>query len=230
MADPERVGDATDDVEDMEDEEETTGVDLTAQILRRPDVLAAIQGRLHAEMLESLPPSVKRRMKALKKIQLQATHIEARFYEEVHRLECRYHKEYSPLYQKCGLMRANLCPQRSQIISGLYEPTEEEADWDSDQEKEEEQQLSSDLKTKVKIEDIAKKDENAEINKNQGDNAKGIPDFWLIIFKNVQMLAEMVQEHDEPILKHLIDIQVLFLESNPMVSFIKRTGLHNLTL
>ncbi|CAG2065347.1 unnamed protein product, partial [Timema podura] len=52
MADPERVGDATDDVEDMEDEEETTGVDLTAQILRRPDVLAAIQGRLHAEMLE----------------------------------------------------------------------------------------------------------------------------------------------------------------------------------
>nr|CAD7460023.1 unnamed protein product [Timema tahoe] len=205
MADPERVGDATDDVEDMEDEEETTGVDLTAQILRRPDVLAAIQGRLHAEMLESLPPSVKRRMKALKKIQLQATHIEARFYEEVHRLECRYHKEYSPLYQK-----------RSQIISGLYEPTEEEADWDSDQEKEEEQQLSSDLKTKVKIEDIAKKDENAEINKNQGDNAKGIPDFWLIIFKNVQMLAEMVQEHDEPILKHLIDIQVLFLESNPM--------------
>ncbi|CAG2066488.1 unnamed protein product [Timema podura] len=141
-------------------------------------------------------------MKALKKIQLQATHIEARFYEEVHRLECRYHKEYSPLYQK---------------------PTEEEADWDSDQEKDEEQQLSSDLKTKVKIEDIAKKDENAEINKNQGDNAKGIPDFWLIIFKNVQMLAEMVQEHDEPILKHLIDIQVLFLESNPMVSFIKRT-------
>nr|CAD7202987.1 unnamed protein product [Timema douglasi] len=204
MADPERVGDTTDDVEDMEDEEETTGVDLTAQILRRPDVLAAIQGRLHAEMLESLPPSVKRRMKALKKIQLQATHIEARFYEEVHRLECKYHKEYSPLYQK-----------RSQIISGLYEPTEEEADWDSDQEKDEEQ-LSSELKTKVKIEDVAKKDENAEINKNQGDNAKGIPDFWLIIFKNVQMLAEMVQEHDEPILKHLIDIQVLFLESNPM--------------
>jgi len=25
------------------------------------------------------------------------------------------------------------------------------------------------------------------------ENAKGIPDFWLTIFKNVEMLAEMVQ-------------------------------------
>lgn len=33
------------------------------------------------------------------------------------------------------------------------------------------------------------------------------------------MLSEMVQEHDEPILKHLFDIKVIFLESNPMVSF-----------
>jgi hypothetical protein len=33
------------------------------------------------------------------------------------------------------------------------------------------------------------------------------------------MLSEMVQEHDEPIIKHLLDIKVIFLESNPMVSF-----------
>lgn len=47
---------------------------------------------------------------------------------------------------------------------------------------------------------------------------KGIPDFWLTIFKNVGTLAEMVQEHDEPILKHLNDIKVNFLKSSPMVS------------
>jgi len=35
------------------------------------------------------------------------------------------------------------------------------------------------------------------------------------------MLSEMVQEHDEPILKHLFDIKVIFLESNPMVSLVK---------
>lgn len=50
------------------------------------------------------------------------------------------------------------------------------------------------------------------------DDTKGIPDFWLTIFKNVGTLADMVQEHDEPILKHLNDIKVKFLESNPMVS------------
>lgn len=50
------------------------------------------------------------------------------------------------------------------------------------------------------------------------DDTKGIPDFWLTIFKNVGTLADMVQEHDEPILKHLSDIKVKFLESNPMVS------------
>lgn len=33
------------------------------------------------------------------------------------------------------------------------------------------------------------------------------------------MLAEMVQEHDEPILKHLYDIKVLFLEKDPMVRY-----------
>jgi hypothetical protein len=36
-----------------EEEDEQTGVDgITEQVLQRPDMLAALQGRLHAEMLE----------------------------------------------------------------------------------------------------------------------------------------------------------------------------------
>ena len=36
-----------------EEEEEQTGVDgITEQVLQRPEMLAALQGRLHAEMLE----------------------------------------------------------------------------------------------------------------------------------------------------------------------------------
>lgn len=42
------------------------------------------------------------------------------------------------------------------------------------------------------------------------ENTKGIPEFWLTIFKNVDLLAEMVQDYDEPILKHLTDIQLKF--------------------
>lgn len=38
-------------------------------------------------------------------------------------------------------------------------------------------------------------------------NVKGIPNFWLTIFKNVSKLSEMVQDHDEPILKSLQDIK-----------------------
>lgn len=55
--------------------------------------------------LQNLPPPVKRRIKALKKMQLEATHIEAKFYEEVHELECKYHQLYTPLYEK--VMKSN---------------------------------------------------------------------------------------------------------------------------
>lgn len=51
-------------------------------------------------LFQQLPAPVKRRIKALKKIQLEATNIEAKFYEEVHLLECKYHKLYTPLYEK----------------------------------------------------------------------------------------------------------------------------------
>ena len=43
---------------------------------------------------------VKRRIKALKNIQLKATNIEADFYKEVQALECKYHKLYTPLYEQ----------------------------------------------------------------------------------------------------------------------------------
>ena len=48
------------------------------------------------------------------------------------------------------------------------------------------------------------------------ENPKGVPSFWLTIFKNVDMLAEMVQEHDEAILESLQDIKVKFSEKDPM--------------
>lgn len=53
-------------------------------------------------IFQSLPAPVKRRLKALKKIQLESTKIEAKFYEEVHKLECKYHEMYKPLYEKRG--------------------------------------------------------------------------------------------------------------------------------
>ena len=36
--------------------------------------------------------------------------------------------------------------------------------------------------------------------------------FWLTIFKNVEMIADMVQEADEPALEALNDVTVTFTE------------------
>lgn len=89
--------------------------------------------------MQSLPAPVKRRIKALKQLQLVTTNIEAKFYEEVHALECEYYKMCAPLYQK-----------RCEIISGAYEPTDEQCVWDSD---DEEETLNNYMKEKAKIED-----------------------------------------------------------------------------
>jgi len=206
MADPEKqmIVEEGSDHEDMSSEDEGGAGDaktsLQASLLKDPAVLAALQGKLGSMVgapsgyIKSLPLPVRKRIKALKKIQLEATKIEAKFYEEVHRLECKYHTLYEPHYTK-----------RTQITKGDYEPTEEESEWPSDSE-DEEDELSEDVKDKAKIEDVTEEDKDV----------KGIPSFWLTIFKNVEMLAEMMQEADEPVLEALTDVTVSFTEASPM--------------
>ncbi|XP_011883121.1 PREDICTED: nucleosome assembly protein 1-like 1-B isoform X1 [Vollenhovia emeryi] len=194
--DPDRAANTsgTDSVEDEDDNHR--------KMLNRTDVLAALRDGITAsglEPMQSFPAPVKRRIKALKQLQLVTTNIEAKFYEEVHALECEYYKMCAPLYEK-----------RSDIISGAYEPTDDQCVWDSD---DDEETLNNYMKEKAKIEEnVERKDEATE----NEDDIKGIPDFWLTIFKNVSTLSEMVQEHDEPILKYLHDIKVKFLPANPM--------------
>merc|ERR1712080_194984 len=178
---------------------------LSNQLLKNPEVLAALQGKLGSIVgtpsgyIQALPAPVKRRIKALKKLQLEATKIEAEFYKELHLLECKYHTSYLPYHEK-----------RKEILLGAYEPNDEESEWPSDDEKEDEE-LSEDLKQKAKLETEGK----GEI-PDMDDNTKGIPEFWLTVFKNVEMLAEMVQDNDEAILRHLDDITLKLLETNPM--------------
>merc|ERR1712062_897322 len=78
---------------------------------------------MNSGYIASLPAPVKRRLKSLKRIQLESTKIEAKFYEEVHKLECKYHEMYKPLYD-----------QRAKITKGEYEPNEDECEWPSDDE------------------------------------------------------------------------------------------------
>lgn len=201
--DPEKAMDVTD--ESCEEEEEG-GKDtktLTSELLKNPAVMNALQGRLDAMAgsasgyIKSLPAPVKRRLKALKKIQLESTKLEAAFYEEVHKLECKYHEMYKPHYEI-----------RSKITKGEYEPTDLECEWPSDNE-DDDDDLADEVKDKVKLEEEKKKLDAAG---DEGKDVKGIPEFWLTTFKNVEMIQEMIMEHDEPILEKLTDVSVTFSE------------------
>jgi len=199
MADPEKAMLVDDSHEEVEDEEEGVTVD-GKKLMMNSAVLSALQGKLDSMSgdisgyIQSLPPPVKRRLKALKKIQLETTKIEAKFYEEVHKLECKYHLQYSPFYEK-----------RAQITKGDYEPKDEECEWPSD---DEESELADDVKDKVKVEDD-KSDE-----KKDEKPAKGVPEFWLTIFKNIEITQDMIQDHDEPALTALNDVKVTFSDGD----------------
>ncbi|XP_065070800.1 nucleosome assembly protein 1-like 1 [Rhopilema esculentum] len=182
-----------------------------------PALMEAVQNKLNGLVgaasgyIESLPASVKRRVNALKNIQVEYAHIEGKFYKEVHALEMKYAEVFKPLYDK-----------RKSIVAGEYEPTDEEAIWvdpsgeDEDEEKAEEEKKDDD-NTKVK-ENKSEAEKLAEELKEKVDldedkkeeDVKGINEFWLTAMKNVELLSEMIQPHDEPILGHLTDIKLIF--------------------
>jgi len=186
-----------------------TAQQITSEMMQNPQVLAALQQRLDhivgstSGYIESLPKSIKRRIHALKNLQVATSQIESKFYEEVHELERKYSALYQPLFDK-----------RSDIVTGGYEPTEKECEWDS----EDEDFSDEEEGTKIKEIDETKKDE-VEMENMKTDDTKGVPSFWLTIFKNVPLLQEMIQDHDEPILEKLIDIKVTFSTPEETMGF-----------
>lgn len=154
-------------------------------------------GNNSAQLYKILPLQIRRRLKALKKLQLESVNIEADFFAEVHKLECKYNELYSGLHQK-----------RRQIVAGEKEPTDDECNFTLDP--------SLDAATPSGDQEIGFCPYGPV-----DANTKGIPYFWLTIFKNVELLSDMVQAHDEPVLKHLVDIEVEFFESDPMGFILK---------
>jgi len=177
----------------MSDSDSKHGMDVTEEELKSAKNLGDLlkgtglfEQTVHEEFLGSLPAPVKRRLRALKKLQLGGIKLEADFYKRVHDLECDFASRFQQLHDK-----------RRDIISGTTEPSDAEVDYP----------LVHGLSDEDHAQLMAGGDQN-------GTDAKGIPNFWLTLFKNVELLAEMIQEHDEPILQHLTDISVE-MNSNP---------------
>ena len=80
--------------------------------------------------IESLPESIQKRIKALKNNQVDIMKAEVEFNLEVCRLQRTFVDKFTELYSK-----------RSTIVTGEYEPTEEECVWSRDDDDEEEKEL-----------------------------------------------------------------------------------------
>jgi len=135
-------------------------------------------------------------------IQLEHVNIEVEFFKELHILEMKYEKMFEPLYEK-----------RRLIVNGVHNPTDEECDFASDSD-DKATELSDEIQ-KVKVEDAEEKNEEAV-----GSDVKGIPGFWLQAFKNAPTIADMIEEYDEPILKHLIDVKAVTV-AEPMSFYLE---------
>jgi len=199
MADPDQQPGAV----EVKDADEN-GDEKFSDFMSNPQILQAIQDRLNGRGLlaMNLHPVVKRRIKALKRLQKKCLDIESKFYEEVHALECKYASQYDPLYEK-----------RKDIITGTVEPTDSDCEWASEDE-EEDDAIAEELKKKMNIGG----DGDAKTPGSE-ESAKGVPEFWLQIFRQVDTLSEMLQEHDEPIVRHLEDIKVKYSDPGKPMSF-----------
>jgi len=147
--------------------------------------------QVNPEEEEEIPPEVQRRVHALKNVQMDIVKLESEFYREMHEVECKYLPLYQPHFEK-----------RRQITAGEYEPTDKECE-----------PLHSDVEGVVEA--VAKVNLGGDDANDGREKVKGIPDFWLKIFKNVDMLQDMIEIQDEPILKHLVDITVE-MDAKPM--------------
>uniref|UniRef100_A0A8B9X221 Nucleosome assembly protein 1-like 1 n=1 Tax=Bos mutus grunniens TaxID=30521 RepID=A0A8B9X221_BOSMU len=186
------------DLDDVEEVEEETGEEtkikarqLTVWMMQNPQILAALQERLDG-LIETLTGYIESLPRVVKKQVNALKNLQVKCAQ----IEAKFYEEVHDLERKYA------------IINAIYEPTEEECEWKPD----EEDEISEELKEKAKIED-EKKDEEKE-------DPKGIPKFWLTVFKNIDLLSDMVQEHDEPILKHLKDIKVKFSDAGQPMSFV----------
>ncbi|PAA73230.1 hypothetical protein BOX15_Mlig006736g2 [Macrostomum lignano] len=182
------------------------GENIVDALLNDPSVLAQYQKELPFDSklqamanYKQLPEPVKRRVRALKKLQFRSLEIESEFYRELHDLEMRYADRF-----------AEQLNRRQQIVLGSVEPTDEEADWPETTESEVE--LANLLREKTALTNGAggqAGDAPQSEQQLQQPAGPGVPGFWLTALKNVDLLSQMIRDQDEPILRHLTDIKVI---------------------
>ncbi|KAH7857569.1 hypothetical protein Vadar_014099 [Vaccinium darrowii] len=177
------------------------------------DKLQNLAGQ-HSDVLESLPPKVRRRVEFLREMQSQHDELEAKFFEERAALEAKYQKLYEPLYTK-----------RYEVVNGVFEVegVTTEATMEEEDKEAEEKGVPSFWVTAMKTnevlaEEISERDEEAlkylkDIKWCRLDNPKGFKlEFFFetnpffsnsVLTKTYHMIDD-----DEPILEKAIGTEI----------------------
>ncbi|KAH8273492.1 hypothetical protein KR018_008225, partial [Drosophila ironensis] len=164
-------------------------------------------------MIANLPEPVQNRICALKNNQVDQVHITEEFFREVYELERRFYGRSCALYDK-----------RRDIVDGQFEPPPQPAKFPGPSGAESEiiAQLEASEEWRQLVSQLP----------TLPADAKGVPNFWLTVFRNVPQLAELVQEHDEPLLECLQDVRLTYEQDSYTVLFQFRPNnyLHNSSL
>lgn len=100
------------------------------------------------------------------------------------KVEAAFAEKRKPIFEK-----------RASIISGSYEPTDEECVWEDDEDDEDDEEGGAGGDADADADGGADEEE-----------ASGVPNFWLTVFQNCPPLAETIQEQDIQILEALEDV------------------------
>ncbi|XP_058447716.1 nucleosome assembly protein 1-like 1 [Malaya genurostris] len=136
---------------------------------------------IKAEQLQTvtmLPPNIRAKIDALKRIQIDLLNKEAEFHKRVYSMETDFQTTLLEMFDK-----------RRQIVNGFYLPEHE------DTLKAEDHEIATD------------------------EQVKGIPEFWLSVFKMAPILSSLIHPHDEDVLKHLMDVRSIMI-NEPKAGFV----------
>lgn len=140
---------------------------------------------------QSLPKFMKRRVDAMKKLQLEHIQIQHQYNKRLQELELEFEKLQKPLYEK-----------RALIVSGQYEPTDEECQLPAVLAQDE---FNGDQENSSAQEDAAfTEQEEAQLK----SKIKGLPCFWLGCLSSTYNFSESIEDHDRKVLKYLNDIKL----------------------
>ncbi|EDS42057.1 nucleosome assembly protein [Culex quinquefasciatus] len=179
-------------------ESASDGEDQVPDFLDDPAYMSSASRRMMMkEVIKALPENVQHRVNALKHLQKKYLKLEAKFFEEVYALECKYQELYQPLVDR-----------RKAVITGSRS-------W--------RRVRPMERRVRGRDDEVTPNDERSSrwpFNyKNQHSkiikDAQGIPAFWLTVFKNTQTMADMIQPHDEPVLAHLTNVNIVY-KTDPM--------------